>query len=133
MVKLRPLLNTFRKDDYDFCLLSRSGEVGKPSVALYQKINPEHVQRAVEGDMRISDHFEVVLVQQGRETFWAHSGVTTPARELPPSAEQWGRLGWSFMRRADAEWKFDQLAEGLEQAPKKAVKLRKKGKVSFGG
>jgi hypothetical protein len=133
-MKLRPLLNTFRKDDYDFCLLSRSGEVGKPSVALYQKINPLHVQLYLtEQRTHLADHFEVILVQQARETYWEHSGVTTPARELPPSAESWGKQGWSFTTREAAEWKFDQLAEGLEDAPKKAVKMRKKGKVSFGG
>jgi hypothetical protein len=131
--KLRPLLSSFTKGGYDFCLLDRHGAVGQPSVALFQKINPEHVRWCViENRPTVGDHFEVVLVQQSPEQFWAHSGVTTPAREgLPGREKDWGRLGWTFSSRSAAEQRFAEEAAKLDKAPKKKAKPLKRQKWTF--
>lgn len=131
-MKYRPLPDTFTKDGYEYALLKRSGDVGKPSVVLLQKSKLEHVNLAKKEGRKPMEHFEVVLVRLAEETYWEHSKVTTPARELLPNAESWGRLGWTYSSREAAEQKFAELAQSLKKAPKKPVKLRKKGKVAFG-
>lgn len=57
--------------------------------------------------------FEVILIreEQERELF----GTTRLAQESYPGNSDWGKFGWTFQTRADANRKFDQLPAVLDR------------------
>lgn len=98
---MKPLATTFRKDGFDWSLVERQGDIAiyrqaKPGV---ERFNTFHVQS-----------------HNGREI----GGKVFEPAEFMPSAEQWGRLGWTHYTLEKAQ---EKMAEELE-----ALASRKEGK-----
>lgn len=89
---MKPLAYQFKSGGFMFQILRRNGRV-----VLLEK-------RKAGGKSR---SWEVVkTVVRPSETLM---GVFYPEREAMPSSSQWGKLGWTFVRLADAEGKYQRL------------------------
>ena len=104
----KPVLKEFRKDQADFKLLKREGDV-----ALLQKIRGDYCG------------FEVVVIQ--KHNGYEMMGKVVPPSEFYPSSEQWGTYGFSFLPsdREGAERKFQELLE-VKSIPKEIGKQPQK-------
>lgn len=92
-----PYVYTYRK-------LRRTGDV-----ALYEQTGGE----------ASGPSYEVFVVQKRRESVLG--GRTIAAHEAMPSAEQWGRWGWTLRTLADAEAKFAALVTERANTPDPGV------------
>lgn len=94
---MKPLAATFRKDGFDWSLVERQG-----NIAIYKQTKPG-VER-----------FNTIHIQShnGREI----GGKLFEPAEFMPSAEQWGRLGWSYFTLEGAREKVvEELASRKEE------------------
>ena len=87
------ILTKYRKNGFDFKQVDRVGNV--------------MLAHGIGGSEDPSQTFEVIIVQShdGRELHGNHY----PPAEYPPSNEQWGMKGWTFMTMDGAIGKFDEL------------------------
>jgi len=69
-----------------------------------------------------SRHWEVVIVLRCRSHVLA--GVAYPAREGYPTTKQWGRYGWTFTERSQAERKMAELALTYSRAAPQRAEAR---------
>lgn len=89
-----PLKTSFRSKGFDYWQLKRTGDV-----ALYEQSKPELSE----------PRYEVVIVQ--RHETYVLGGREIPAAETMPSASAWGRFGWTYRNRDDAQKRFDKLTK----------------------
>ncbi len=82
----------FRRNGYDYEQMTRSR-----STAIYQQTDPDS------GDI----WYEVIKITIREENNF--KGRVFPRRERYPSSEDWGRLGWTFKDRQNAEAKYQEL------------------------
>jgi hypothetical protein len=85
-----PLPTTFRSKGFDFVQIAREGK------------------HAIFGKTRIGynfEVFEVVVIQQMGDRHWPN-GDFTPAHELMPGNEVWGKKGWTCQTQERAWEKF---------------------------
>jgi hypothetical protein len=93
-MKLKPLPERFRYDNFDFRMLKREGDI-----AIFAKSSPSHP--------REPDSYEVVRVQ--RKPARLLFGRDIPAHEAMPASEDWGIHGWTYAKLEAAEKKFAEL------------------------
>ena len=101
---MTPLQAVIRKGGFELTLIRRIGRV-----AIYRQHlsggNPDH------------DAYEVILTQVRNTN---HKGQPVEPYEGYPSAESWGKKGWTFTGLAKAVQKLKQLAgEGLVRGNRK--------------
>jgi hypothetical protein len=97
---MTPLPSLIRKGGFELTMIKRVGQV-----AIYRQHlpggNPEH------------DAYEVILPQVRNTN---HEGEPVEPYEAYPSAESWGKKGWTFTGLAKAVQKFKQLAQKASRA-----------------
>ena len=98
---MQPIETEFEDGRFRYTQLERHGDV-----ALYcQEHKESHAQR-----------FEVIRIRIQREHTWP-TGVTTPEKEAYPGAGTWGKMGWTFFKREEAEEKVAELLATQESTP----------------
>jgi len=88
-----------KRNGYEFHVVDRIGNVA----------------RAIGSNGKAITH-EVFIVQshEGREI----NGKSFPPAEFPPSNEQWGSKGWTFVTEEAAKERFLNMTGNLTSAPK---------------
>lgn len=90
-----PLKTTFYSRKYHHRQLKRRGKV-----ALFERFHE---------DLPDWVHYEVVVIHSDPDRVM--HGHPVPAHERYPGAEEWGRFGFTFEERAQAERKFAELSD----------------------
>jgi len=110
---MKPLPPVIRKAGFELTLIRRVDRV-----AIYRQHlpggNPEH------------DAYEVILPQVRNTN---HDGEPVEPYEAYPSAESWGKKGWTFTGLAKAVQKLEQLAQKASCAGTVSRKNRFKGQT----
>jgi hypothetical protein len=83
---MKTLATEFTRLGFTHKLIERTGEI-----AIYERTKP-HYQRS---------HYEVIIIRTAEPS--TRFGKEFPATELYPSAQQWGRLGYTYPDLASAK------------------------------
>lgn len=84
---MRPLATEFHDSHFTYTQLQRTD-----TMALYEQRH--------KASMDV--YYEVIVIQRYGETHYPN-GQTVPPRESYPPPSSWGRWGWTFRQRAEAE------------------------------
>ena len=98
---MKPLPETFRRDDFDFEQLAREG-----MVVLLRKSKPEFANIS----------YEVVVLHESSDHLGPRGNLILAA-ECMPQNEKWGQEGWSYRDQDDAWAKFRGLVESRKGSP----------------
>ena len=93
----------FRDGGFDMRVVWREG-----MVVMLERSRPGHSYST----------WEAAILKEVKETRWP-DGKTTPAREVMPRNEDWGRLGFTYLTREQAEEGFKGLVTSREKAAEK--------------
>lgn len=91
-IQHKPLALTFRAKGFEYTQIARIGDV-----AMYEQVKPDIART----------WYEVFIVQ--RHDGYEIMGKTAHPAEYAPRTEDWGKLGWTFQTKAEAQKKFDAL------------------------